>query len=70
MEDEEVKGENKIQTGTDQRMVNQKDLSRMKIEAILLEIIEENKGASDATKRATLKEIVWQKISICTIRKK
>ncbi len=56
MEDEEVKGENKIQTGTDQRMVNQKDpLLKIK-EVMLQEMIEENKGTSDAAKKATSKE--------------
>ena len=41
----------------------------MKIEAILLEIIEENKGASDADKGGTLKGTAWQKTSTCTERK-
>jgi len=37
---------------------------------MLLEIIEENKDASDAAKRAISKETVWQKMSIYIIRKK
>ncbi len=33
-----------------------------------LEIIEENKDASDVTKRAILKEIIWWRTFICTMK--
>jgi len=64
------KEKNKTLIGIDQRMVNQKDLSQIEIEVIPPEMIEANKGVSDAAKRSISKEIVWQKISICTMRKK
>ena len=70
MADEEAKGKDEILTGIDQRMINQKDPLQMGIGVILPGMIEENKGVLDVTKRDTLKEIAWQKTSICTKRKK
>ncbi len=70
MADGEIKGKDETLTGIDQKMVNQKDLSQIVIEIMLSEMIEVNKDALDMTKRDTLKEIAWQKISICTKRKK
>jgi len=51
-------------------MVNQKDPSSKTKEVISLETIEESKDISDAAKKATLKETAWQRIFICTIRRK
>ena len=56
MTDGEVKEKDKILTGIDQRMVNQKDPSQMATEVMLLEIIEVNKDALDVVKRDILKE--------------
>ena len=51
MANEEVKGRDKILTGIDQRMVNQRGLLQIEIEIMPLEMIEENKDASDAVKK-------------------
>ena len=61
MADGEVKGKDETLTGIDQRIVNQRGLSYMKIEVLSPEMIEVNKGASDVIKRAILKGTVWQK---------
>ncbi len=37
---------------------------------MLSEMIEENKDVSDAAKKAILNEIAWQKMFICTIKKR
>ena len=42
----------------------------MVIEVMSPEMIEVNKDALDVAKRDTSKETAWQKISICTKRKK
>jgi len=68
--DEEVRKRTETLIGIGQRIVNQKDPSLKIKEAISLEMIKENKDASDVTKRAISREIVWQKISICTMRRK
>ncbi len=68
--DGEVKEKDEILTGIDQKMVNQKDPSQMVIEVMLLEMIEVNKDTLDVTKRDILKGIVWQKTSICIMRKR
>ena len=70
MTDGEVKRENEILIGTDQRMVNQKDPLQMVTGAMLSEIIEGNKDVSDADKRGISKETAWQKMSICIKKKK
>ena len=70
MANEEAKEKDKILSGIDQRMVNQRGFSRMVIEVISPKIIKVNKGASDVAKRDTSKETAWQKISICITRKK
>ena len=69
MADRETKGKDKTLTKIDQRMINQRGFSQMKIEVMSPEMIEENKGISDVNKRCTSKEIAWQKTSICTKRK-
>jgi len=56
--DSKGRKKNKILTGIDQRMVNQKDLSQIVIEVMSSEMIKENKGALDVVKKNTLKEIV------------
>ncbi len=42
----------------------------MVTEVMLPEMIEGNKGVSNADKRGISKETAWQKMSICTKRKK
>ncbi len=66
----EVKEEDETLIRIDQRMVNQKDPLQMVTGAMLSEIIEGNKDVSDADKRGISKETAWQKMSICTKRKK
>ena len=56
MADGEAKGEDETLIGIDQRMVNQKDLLQMEIGVMPSGTIEENKGASDVTKKDILKE--------------
>ncbi len=51
-------------------MVNQRDLLQMVIEIMPSEMIEANKDVSDVVKRVISKEIVWQKMSICTMRRR
>ena len=70
MADGEAKGEDEILIGIDQKMANQKDPSQMVTEVISSEMTKENKDASDANKRGILKGTAWQKMSICTKRKK
>ncbi len=70
MANREAKGKDKILIRIDQRMVNQKGLSQMKIEVMQAEMIEENRDVLDVTKRAISKGIAWQKISICTMRRR
>ncbi len=70
MANREAKGKDKILIRIDQRMVNQKGLSQMKIEVMQAEMIEENRDVLDVTKRAISKETVWQKMFTCTIKKK
>ncbi len=65
-----VKGEDKIPIEIDQRITNQKDPSQMVAEVMPSETIERNKDVSDANKRDISKGTVWQKMSICTERKK
>ena len=65
-----AKEEDEIPIGIDQRMANQKDPSQMVIEVMPSETIEGNKDVSDANKRDISKGTVWQKMSICTERKK
>ncbi len=70
MEDEKAKKRAKTLTGIDQRKINQED-SLLKTKGVIqLEMIEENKGVLDAIKRSISKEIVWQKMFICTMKKK
>ena len=69
MADGEVKGEDEILIGIDQRMVNRKDPLQMVTEVMPLGMTEENKDVLDADKRGTLKGTAWQKMSICTRRK-
>src|SRR6266540_536676 len=59
-----------IVPGIDQRMANQKDPSQIVTEVMLPEMIEGNKDVSNADKRSTSKGTAWQKMSICTKRKK
>jgi len=68
--DRKAKGKVETLIEIDQKMVNQKDLSQMEIEVTSSEMIKENRGVLDVTKRVTSKETVWQKMSTCTIRKK
>jgi len=68
--DSEDRKKNKILTGTDQRMVNQKDSSQMEIEVIQVEMIKGNRDVSDAAKRVISKGIAWQKTSIYIMRKR
>ena len=70
MADGGVKGEGKTQIRIDQRMANQKDPSQMVTEVMPPEMIEGNKDVSDVNKKGTSKGTAWQKISICTKRKK
>ncbi len=58
MADEGVKEKDEILTGIDQRMANQKDPSQMVAEVMPPEMIERNKGVSDADKRDILKGTV------------
>ncbi len=51
-------------------MVNQEDPSLKTKEVMLLEMIEENKDASDVVKKIISKEIVWQRMSICIKKRK
>jgi len=57
--DREAKKKDKTLTEIDQKRDNQKDLSLRIKEAISLKMTEESKNASDVTKRAISKEIVW-----------
>ncbi len=57
MTDGGVKKRAKILTGIDQKMVNKENLLLKTKEAILSEMIEENKDVSDVTKKIILKEI-------------
>ena len=66
----EVREEDEIQIGIDQRMVNQKDISQMVTEVMPSGMTEGNKDASDVDKRDTSKGTAWQRTSICTKRKK
>ncbi len=70
MADGGAKEEDEILIGIDQRMANQKDLLQMATEVMLSETIEGNKDVSDVDKRGTSKGTAWQKMSICTKRKK
>ena len=70
MADGGVKGKDEILIGIDQRKANQKDLSQMVTEVMPSETIERNKDVSDVDKRSTSKGTVWQRMSICTKRKK
>ena len=70
MADERAKGKDETLTGIDQRMINQRGLSQMKIEVMLPEMIEKNKGASGVAKRGTLKETAWQRTFTYTIRRR
>ena len=70
MADGGVKGEDEIPIRIDQRIANQKDPSQMVIGVMLSKMIEGNKDVSDAGKRDTSKGTAWQKMSICTKRKK
>ena len=70
MADEEVKEEDEILIGIDQRMANQKNLLQMATEVMPPEMIEGSKDVLDADKRGTLKGTAWQKTSICIKRKK
>jgi len=65
-----VKGKDETPIGIDQRMANQKDPLQMVTEVMLPEMTEGNKDASDADKRGTSKGTIWQKMSICTKRKR
>ena len=58
MADGEAEGEDETLTGIDQRIVNQRGLTQMETEVMLLKMIEENKGILDVAKRNTLKETV------------
>jgi len=68
--DGRAKGKGEILIRTDQRIANQKDPSQMVTEVIQLKTIEGSKDVSDADKRSTSKGTAWQKMSICTKRKK
>jgi len=68
--DGKAKGKDETLIRIDQRIVNQKDPLQMIIEVISPEMIEVNKGISDTAKRDISKETVWQKTSICTMRKR
>jgi len=57
--DGKVRGRNETLTETDQRMINQRGLSQIKIEVMPSKMIEMNKDALDVIKRDTSKEIVW-----------
>ena len=70
MANREAKRKDKTLIGIDQRMVNQRGFSRMEIGAMSSEMIEENRDVLDVTKRAISKGIAWQKISICTMRRR
>ena len=70
MADGEVKGEDEILIGIDQRMANRKDPLQKEIEVMSLGMIEGSKDASDVDKRGTSKETAWQRTFICTKRKK
>ena len=70
MADGEAKGEDEILIGTDQKMVNRKDLLQMVAEVMPPEMIEGNKDVSDADKRDTSKETAWQKMFTCIEKKK
>ncbi len=70
MADGGAKGEDETLIRIDQRIANQKDPSQMVTEVMPPEMIEGNKDALDADKRDTLKGTAWQKIFICTKRKK
>jgi len=65
-----AKGKDETPIGIDQRMTNQKDPTQMVAGVMLSETIERNKDVSDADKRGTSKGTVWQKMFICTKRKK
>jgi len=68
--DGEAKGKDEIPIGIDQKMANQKDPSQIVIEVMPPEMTEGNKDVSGADKRGISKETAWQKMSICTKRKK
>ncbi len=70
MADGGIKGEDETLTRIDQRIANRKDPSWMVVEVMLPETIEGNKDISDVNKRDTSKGTAWQKMSICTKRKK
>jgi len=57
--DGKIRGRNETLTETDQRMINQRGLSQIKIEVMPSKMIEMNKDALDVIKRDTSKEIVW-----------
>jgi len=68
--DGEAKGRDETLTEIDKKMVNQKDLSQIVTEVMLSEMIEMNKDVLDVAKKAISKETAWQKMSICTKRKR
>jgi len=68
--DEEVRKRTETLIGIGQRIVNQKDPSLKIKEVILSEMIKESRDASDMAKKAILREIVWQKMSTCTMKRK
>ncbi len=70
MADREAKGEDEILIRINQRMANQKDPSQMVTEVIPPGTIEVNKDVLDVDKKGTSKGTAWQKMSICTKRKK
>ncbi len=58
MIDGKAKGKDKILTGIDQRMVNQRGLLQIEIEVMPSEMIEGNRDVSDVVKRDTSKKTV------------
>ena len=70
MADGEDRERDETLTGIDQRIVNQRGLTQIAIEVMPPEMIERNKGVSDADKRGILKGTAWQRMFICTKKKK
>ena len=58
MADGEAKKKDEILIEIDQKMINQKNPLQIVIEVMRSEMIEESKGTSNVTKRATSKETV------------
>ena len=70
MADREVKKVAETLIEIDQKTVNQKDPLQIKKEAMPPEMTEESRSILDMAKRATLREIAWQKMFIYTMKRK